>query len=45
MVGVALVNDIGALNAQVMNFVDDIAQATAIFAAPLLGQPIHQPFV
>lgn len=45
MVGVALVSDIGPLNAQVMNFVDDIAQATAIFGAPLLGQPIHQPFV
>jgi hypothetical protein len=45
MVGVELVSDIGPLNAQVMNFVDDIAQGTAIFGAPLLGQPIHQPFV
>jgi hypothetical protein len=44
MLGIALVNDIGPLNAQVMNFVDDIAQGTAIFGAPLLGQPAHQPF-
>jgi hypothetical protein len=45
MVGVALVNDIGPLNAQVMNFVDDIAQGTAVYGASLVGQPIHQPFV
>jgi hypothetical protein len=44
MLGIALVNDIGPLNAQVMNFVDDLAQGTAIFGAPLLGQPAHQPF-
>jgi hypothetical protein len=45
MVGVALVNDIGPLSAQVMNFVDDMAQGTAIYGASLVGQPIHHPFV
>ena len=45
MVGVALVNDLGPLNAQVMNFVDDIAQGTAVYGASLVGQPIHQPLV
>jgi hypothetical protein len=41
MVGVALVNDLGPLNAQVMNFVDDIAQGTAVYGASLVGQPMH----
>jgi hypothetical protein len=45
MVGVALVNDLGPLNAQVMNLVDDIAQGTAIYGAPLVGQPAHHAFV
>jgi hypothetical protein len=44
MVGVALVADVGPLNAQVMNFVDDITQGTAIFGASLVGQPLHHPF-
>ena len=41
MVGVALVNDLGPLNAQVMNFVDDIAQGTAVYGGSLVGQPMH----
>jgi hypothetical protein len=44
MVGVALVTDIGPLNAQVINFIDDAAQGTAIYGASLVGQPAHQPF-
>jgi hypothetical protein len=45
MVGVALVSDIGPLNAQVINFLDDTDQGTAIYGASLVGQPIHQPLV
>jgi hypothetical protein len=45
MVGVALANNLGPLNGQVINFLDDAAQGTAIYGAPLIGQPIHQPFV
>ena len=45
MVGVALANNLGPLNGQVINFLDDAAQGTAIYGASLVGQPIHQPFV
>ena len=44
MVGVALANNIGPLNGQVVNFLDDAAQGTAIYGASLVGQPAHQPF-
>jgi hypothetical protein len=45
MVGVALANNLGPLNGQVINFLDDAAQGTAIYGASLVGQPAHQPFV
>ena len=44
MVGVALANNLGPLNGQVVNFLDDAAQGTAVYGASLLGQPPHQPF-
>jgi hypothetical protein len=44
MVGVALANNIGPLSGQVINFLDDAAQGTAVYAASLVGQPPHQPF-
>jgi hypothetical protein len=44
MVGVALANNLGPLSAQVINFLDDAAQGTAIYGASLVGQPAHQPF-
>jgi hypothetical protein len=44
MVGVALANNLGPLNGQVINFLDDAAQGTAIYGASLVGQPAHQPF-
>ena len=46
MVGVALVNAINPLSAQVMNFVYDMAEGTAIHGVSLVGQPIHHdPFI
>jgi hypothetical protein len=44
MVGVALANNLGPVNGQTINFLDDAAQGTAIYGASLIGQPIHQPF-
>ena len=44
-VGITLDNGLGLLLGQVTNFLDDAAQGTAIYGAPLLGQPIHPPFV
>jgi hypothetical protein len=44
MVGVALANNLGPLSGQVVNFLEDAAQGTAIYAASLVGQPAHQPF-
>jgi hypothetical protein len=44
MVGVALVNNIGPLNGQVANFLNDVALGTAVYGASLVGQPAHQPF-
>jgi glucose/arabinose dehydrogenase len=44
MVGVALANNIGPLSAQVVNFLEDAAQGTAVYGALLVGQPAHQPF-
>jgi len=44
MVGIALANNLGPLSAQVVNFLEDAAQGTAVYGASLVGQPIHQPF-
>jgi probable HAF family extracellular repeat protein len=43
-VGVELANNLGPLNGQVINFLDDAAQGTAGYSASLIGQPAHQPF-
>src|SRR5438046_1538319 len=43
-VGVALDNSLGPLKGQVVNFLDDAAQGTAIYSAPLSSQPNHAPF-
>ena len=41
-VGIALANNIGgALNGQVVNFLEDTTQGTAIYGASLVGQPMH----
>ena len=42
--GVAVANNRGPLSGQVTNFLDDAAQGTAVYAASLVGQPLHQPF-
>jgi hypothetical protein len=42
MVGVALANNLGPLSGEVTNFLDDVAQGTAIYGASLVGQPAHQ---
>ena len=42
--GLALANNLGPLNGQVINFLEDAAQGTAIYGASLVGQPAHQPF-
>jgi hypothetical protein len=44
MVGVALANNLGPLNGQAINFLDDVAQGRAVYGASLVGQPAHQPF-
>jgi hypothetical protein len=44
MVGVALANNLGPLYGQVVNFLDDAAQGTAVYGTSLVGQPAHQPF-
>jgi hypothetical protein len=43
-VGTALANDLGPLHGQVINFLDDAAQGTAVYSASLAGQPAHAPF-
>jgi hypothetical protein len=43
-VGVALANNLGPLNGQAMNFLEDAAQGTAIYSASLSSQPNHAPF-
>jgi hypothetical protein len=43
-VGVALANNLGPLPGQVANFLEDAAQGSAIYSAPLSSQPIHAPF-
>ena len=44
MVGIDLANNIGSLKEQTEEFLLAAAQDVAIFAAPLIGQPIHPPF-
>jgi hypothetical protein len=44
MVGVALANNLGPVNGQTINFLDDAAQGSAIYGASLVGQPAHHPF-
>ena len=44
MVEVALANNLGPLQGQVTNFLEDVAQGTAVYAASLVGQPPHQAF-
>jgi hypothetical protein len=41
-VGVALANNLGPLTGQVMNFLEDVAQGTAVYSAPLSSEPITQ---
>jgi probable HAF family extracellular repeat protein len=41
MVGVALANNLGPLNGQVVNFLEDTTQGTAVYGASLVGQPMH----
>src|SRR5262249_37348882 len=43
-VGVALDNKLGPLYGQVVNFLEDAAQGTAIYSASLASQPAHAPF-
>jgi probable HAF family extracellular repeat protein len=43
-VGVALENNLGPLPGQVTNFLEDAAQATAIYSASLATQPTAGPF-
>jgi hypothetical protein len=43
VVGVALANNIGALNGQVINFLDDAAQGAAAYGASLVDQPPAHP--
>ena len=40
-VGVALANNLGPLNPQAINFLEDAAQGTAVYAASLTSQPNH----
>lgn len=44
MVGVALANNLGSLNGQATNFLEDAAQGSAVFGASLVGQPAPHPF-
>jgi hypothetical protein len=43
-VGVALANNLGPLKGQATNFLDDAAQGTAVYSAPLASQPNHVAF-
>jgi hypothetical protein len=43
-VGVALANNIGPLNAEVANFLEDAAQGIAQYSVALVGQPAHHAF-
>jgi hypothetical protein len=39
-----LVNNLGPLNGQAMNFLREAAQGTAIYSTSLSSQPNHAPF-
>jgi len=43
-VGLALSNNLGPLNAQTINFLEDAAQGTAVYSASLSSQPNHAAF-
>jgi hypothetical protein len=43
-VGLELANNLGLLNGQVINFLDDAAQGSAQYSESLVGQPAHQQF-
>jgi chitinase len=43
-VGVALANNLGPLPGQVINFLEDAAQGTALYSASLASQPMPAPF-
>ena len=43
-VGVALANNLGPINAQAINFLEDAAQGTAIYSAALGSEPPHAVF-
>jgi hypothetical protein len=43
-VGVALANNLGLLDGQAVSFLEDAAQGSALYAAPLSSQPAAQPF-
>ena len=43
-VGIALVNNLGFLPAQVTNFLEDAAQGTAVYSVALASQPVPAPF-
>ena len=44
VVGVALANDLGPLNGQTINFLEDAAQGSAVYGMSLVGQPLHNVF-
>jgi hypothetical protein len=41
---VALANNLGSLPGQVINFLEDAVQGTALYSASLASQPMHAPF-
>jgi hypothetical protein len=43
-VGVALANNLGALPGQVVNFLQDAAEGTAVYSAPFSSEPLYSPF-
>jgi hypothetical protein len=43
-VGAALNSNLGPLHGQVVNFLGDAAQETAIYSAPFSSQPLYSPF-
>src|SRR5262245_4900558 len=43
-VGIALANNIGPLNGQAINFLEDAAHGTAVYSAALTSQPDHAVF-
>jgi len=43
-VGVALANNLGPLNGQTVNFLEDAAQGAAVYGTSLASQPNHAAF-